>query len=135
MLDVNDFIKERGGDPEKIRESQRRRHAPVEVVDEIISLWEEHRKGETCLVCHYYHEPRIDLGIANYTASQWGTKINDVQKQIGAKKKVALVGKLLIVNLALTIETRHTGQGGRQRLVATEDRPREREEGVGRGRC
>ncbi|KAL6849730.1 Cytosolic seryl-tRNA synthetase [Amphichorda felina] len=68
MLDIIDFIKERGGDPEKIRESQRRRNAPVEVVDEIIALWEDHRK-------------------ANYAATQLNTKINDVQKQIGARKK------------------------------------------------
>lgn len=40
MLDLQDFIKERGGDPEKIRESQRRRHAPIEAVDEVIALWE-----------------------------------------------------------------------------------------------
>lgn len=43
MLDIVDFIKERGGDPEKIRESQRRRFAPVEAVDEIIALYEDHR--------------------------------------------------------------------------------------------
>lgn len=43
MLDAIDFIKERGGDPEKIRESQRRRYASVEIVDEIIALWEDHR--------------------------------------------------------------------------------------------
>ncbi|KAK8017610.1 Seryl-tRNA synthetase [Apiospora rasikravindrae] len=68
MLDVTDFIKERGGDPEKIRESQRRRYAPVEVVDEVISMWEDHRK-------------------TNYAASQVNTKINETQKAIGAKKK------------------------------------------------
>lgn len=43
MLDIIDFIAERGGNPEKIRESQRKRFAPVEVVDEIIALYEEHR--------------------------------------------------------------------------------------------
>ncbi|PHH83542.1 hypothetical protein CDD82_7583 [Ophiocordyceps australis] len=68
MLDVVDFIKERGGDPEKIRESQRRRNASVEVVDEVIALFEDHRK-------------------TNYSASQTNSKINDIQKQIGAKKK------------------------------------------------
>lgn len=68
MLDIIDFIKERGGDPEKIRESQRRRFAPVEVVDEIIALYEDHRS-------------------TNYQAQQMGNKINAVQKQIGAKKK------------------------------------------------
>lgn len=47
MLDVEDFIEERGGNPEKIRESQRRRHAPVELVDEVINLWQEARRGES----------------------------------------------------------------------------------------
>ena len=41
------FIAERGGNPEKIRESQRRRHAPVEVVDEVIAMWEDHRKSKS----------------------------------------------------------------------------------------
>lgn len=45
MLDAIDFIAERGGDPEKIRESQRRRSANVEIVDEIIALWNDHRKS------------------------------------------------------------------------------------------
>lgn len=44
MLDVIDFIKERGGNPEAIRESQRRRFESVDVVDEVIALWEDHRK-------------------------------------------------------------------------------------------
>ncbi|KAJ9142619.1 Serine--tRNA ligase [Pleurostoma richardsiae] len=67
-LDVLDFIKERGGDPEAIRESQRRRYAPVEVVDEVISLWEEHRR-------------------TLYAATQKNSAINEVQKRIAAKKK------------------------------------------------
>lgn len=45
MLDVVDFIQERGGDPKRIRESQRRRHAPEEAVDEVIVLYEDHRKS------------------------------------------------------------------------------------------
>lgn len=44
MLDVVDFISERGGNPEKIRDSQRRRYADVEIVDQVIALWEDHRK-------------------------------------------------------------------------------------------
>lgn len=47
MLDVNDFIAERGGDPKKIKESQRRRHAPEEIVDEVIAMFEDHRQGES----------------------------------------------------------------------------------------
>lgn len=45
VLDVTDFIVERGGNPDKIRDSQRRRGAPVEVVDEVIAMWEDHRKS------------------------------------------------------------------------------------------
>ena len=43
MLDVVDFITERGGDPKAIRESQRRRNASEAVVDEVIALYEDHR--------------------------------------------------------------------------------------------
>lgn len=46
MLDVFDFIVEKGGDPNKIKESQRKRFAPETVVDEVISLYEDHRKSE-----------------------------------------------------------------------------------------
>lgn len=51
MLDVIDFIAERGGNPEKIRESQRRRFAKVEIVDEVIELFEDHRKSMIDLFC------------------------------------------------------------------------------------
>ena len=68
MLDITDFIAERGGDPERIRESQRRRGEAVEIVDEIIQMFEDHRK-------------------TNYGATQIGSKINDTQKEIGKKKK------------------------------------------------
>ncbi len=46
MLDVNDFIAERGGNPKNIRESQQKRHAPEEVVDEVIALFEDHRRSK-----------------------------------------------------------------------------------------
>lgn len=48
MLDLNDFIAERGGDVNKIKESQRKRFAPEEAVDEVIALYEEARKGTLC---------------------------------------------------------------------------------------
>ncbi|KAJ4145684.1 hypothetical protein LMH87_004523 [Akanthomyces muscarius] len=68
MLDVNDFIVERGGNPDRIRESQRRRFADEGIVDQVIALFEDHRKTQ-------------------YSASQISSKINEVQKLIGAKKK------------------------------------------------
>lgn len=46
MLDVFDFIVEKGGNPEKIKESQRRRYAPEEAVDEVIALYEDNRKSK-----------------------------------------------------------------------------------------
>lgn len=69
MLDINDFIAERGGDPAKIKESQRRRHAPEAIVDEVIEMFEDHRKTQ-------------------YAAgTEMGAKINKVQKDMGANKK------------------------------------------------
>lgn len=69
MLDVNDFVKERGGDPAKIKESQRRRHAPEAVVDEVIEMFEDHRKTQ--------YE----------AATAMGAKINKVKKDMGENKK------------------------------------------------
>jgi len=45
MLDIEDFIVARGGNPDKIKESQRRRYGSVELVDEIIAKWEHNRTG------------------------------------------------------------------------------------------
>jgi len=42
-LDINDFRVYKGGNPERIRESQRRRYADVNIVDEIIQLDEKWR--------------------------------------------------------------------------------------------
>lgn len=67
-LDITAFRAFAGGDPERIRESQRRRHKPVEVVDEIVALDEQWRllTGE----------------IDNLKKAR-----NAVQKDVGAKKK------------------------------------------------
>jgi seryl-tRNA synthetase len=47
-LDINLFREDRGGDPEKIRESQRRRFQPPESVDAIIAqdnAWRQRTGG------------------------------------------------------------------------------------------
>ena len=58
MLDINLFRAEKGGNPDIIRESQRRRFAPVEKVDEVISVdvevWDASR--------HSF--PPCDLGVS-----------------------------------------------------------------------
>ncbi|XP_071674373.1 serine--tRNA ligase, cytoplasmic-like [Lolium perenne] len=46
MLDINLFRTDRGGDPELVRNSQRRRGKPVELVDEVIVLDEAWRKTQ-----------------------------------------------------------------------------------------
>ncbi len=56
MLDVNDFLEERGGNPEKVRESQRRRYAPESVVDEVITLARERIKSQS-VVTHTAKHP------------------------------------------------------------------------------
>ncbi|KAL1999497.1 hypothetical protein VTN02DRAFT_4439 [Thermoascus thermophilus] len=68
MLDVADFVTDRGGDPNKIKESQRRRFASEDAVDEVIVLYEDARK-------------------ARFEAMQLGSKLNALLKEIGKKKK------------------------------------------------
>lgn len=44
-MDINAFREDKGGNPEMVRESQRRRFAPVEDVDAVIAADEAWRKG------------------------------------------------------------------------------------------
>lgn len=85
MLDLSDFITERGGDPKRIKESQRKRNAPEESVDEVIALFEQARNG-------MYDLPQVEgillIKIARYEVTKIGAKVNEVQKSIGMKKKV-----------------------------------------------
>lgn len=43
MLDVFDLIAERGGDPNKVKESQKKRYADEKLVDQVIALYEDAR--------------------------------------------------------------------------------------------
>ena len=45
MLDINLFRTEKGGNPEAVRESQRRRFHDVSLVDKVIELDAEWRQG------------------------------------------------------------------------------------------
>lgn len=71
MLDLNDFITERGGNPNKIKESQRKRFAPEEAVDEVIALYEEARRGKL-----------VDIQADDYL---WGKKRHGNQRTIRGK--------------------------------------------------
>jgi seryl-tRNA synthetase len=67
-LDINLFRADRGGDPERIRESQRRRFASVEIVDEIIQ--------------HDNQWRQLTGDIDNLKKEK-----NAIQKEVGKKKK------------------------------------------------
>ena len=49
-LDVTTFIAEKEGDPEAIRESQKKRGNSVELVDEVINLYKDWVKSEIQLL-------------------------------------------------------------------------------------
>jgi seryl-tRNA synthetase len=68
MLDITQFIEEKGGNPELIRKSQAARYASVELVDEIIAGYKEWTKI------------RFDLDALN-------KEQNKIQKEIGLKFK------------------------------------------------
>ncbi|KAE8147360.1 hypothetical protein BDV25DRAFT_34243 [Aspergillus avenaceus] len=77
MLDIADFVSDRGGDPNKIKESQRKRFAPENAVDEVSNLYEEARGG-----CWFLRHRT-----ARYEVMQIGSQLNALQKEIGQKKK------------------------------------------------
>ncbi|KAG9313797.1 serine-tRNA ligase, partial [Chiua virens] len=67
-LDVTSFIDSKGGNAEEIRESQRKRGEPVELVDQVIDMYAEWVKMD------------FELNGLN-------KQVNATQKEIGAKKK------------------------------------------------
>ncbi|CCD22739.1 serine--tRNA ligase SES1 NDAI_0A05840 [Naumovozyma dairenensis CBS 421] len=68
MLDINQFIEEKGGNPELIRQSQKARNASVELVDDIIADYKD------------WVKTRFELDELN-------KKLNKLQKDIGLKFK------------------------------------------------
>lgn len=49
VLDIDEFRPEKGGNPDKIRENQRKRFCDVSMVDKIVEADEKWRKG----MCNY----------------------------------------------------------------------------------
>ena len=68
MLDLVDFQEDKRGSLAKLRESQRKRNEPESIIDDVVNLFEDHKKTK-------------------YAASRIGSKINAKLKEIGAKKK------------------------------------------------
>ncbi|XP_042383791.1 serine--tRNA ligase-like [Zingiber officinale] len=91
MLDVNLFRSEKGFDPEIIRESQRRRFASVEVVDEVINLDKEWRQRQFELDALRRDANRLtkeikNLKIAGKDATEVISSTEETKKLIAAKE-------------------------------------------------
>ena len=93
MLDILDFQEDKGGDLQKLRESQRRRYAPEAIVDDVVALFEDMKKSMWCTFLLLLSDAHGFT--ARYAATQIGTQINATQKDIGAKKKVRRVEAIL----------------------------------------
>ncbi|CAO2826595.1 unnamed protein product [Amaranthus hypochondriacus] len=111
MLDINLFREDKGGNPEMIRESQRRRFADITIVDEIIQLDQKWRKRQFELESLRKDFNRINkevarLKIAGEDASEMiksteENKKSSAEKEVEAQEvKASLYAKLeLIGNL------------------------------------
>ncbi|KAJ0974201.1 hypothetical protein J5N97_016166 [Dioscorea zingiberensis] len=92
MLDINIFRAEKGFDPERVRESQRRRFSSVEVVDEIINLDKEWRQRQFELENLRKDFNRINkevarLKIAKEDATEMIKSTNE-NKKLSAEKEI-----------------------------------------------
>ncbi|XP_038892840.1 serine--tRNA ligase isoform X2 [Benincasa hispida] len=107
MLDINLFREEKGNNPEIIRESQRRRFANVELVDEVIKLDKEWRQRQFELEnlrkeFNKINKQIAQLRIAGEDASE---KIKDTEenKKLSAEKDVEAKDVLKKLNSKLEI--------------------------------
>ncbi|KAL5541628.1 hypothetical protein UlMin_009338 [Ulmus minor] len=91
MLDINLFREDKGNNPELVRESQRRRYANVEVVDEIISLDKQWRQEQFELDNLRKEFNKINKEVARLKLSgEEGSETRekaDENKQLAAKKE------------------------------------------------
>ena len=64
-LDVLDFIDKKGGNSELIRESQRKRGLPVEIVDEVIKMYADWVKSTSFFLvgCIHTQPPLTRFGV------------------------------------------------------------------------
>ena len=93
MLDINLFREEKGGNPELVRESQRKRCASVELVDKVIALDKEWVKCKPFpWVCACF----IDVLLVRFQVDESNKKINSLQKEISNLFKVSNAWLLLI---------------------------------------
>lgn len=100
MLDINLFRSDKGNDPERVRESQRRRFASVELVDEIIELDKEWRQrtfsspNEKALISSLF--PNLSLLTLSLSLISVQFELSNLQKDFNRINKE--VARLKIVS-------------------------------------
>jgi seryl-tRNA synthetase len=82
VLEIQLFREDFGGDPDFIKESQRRRYRSTDDVDAVIEADSEWRKGKRC--CSEVTFP------AKYELDQSNATLNRLNKQMSDKHKVLL---------------------------------------------
>ena len=89
-LDVTSFIDSKGGNSEVIRESQRKRGHSVELVDEVIQMYQDWVKSTSSKPKYSRTFTNIffPLLTVDFDANGLSKQSNALQKQIGLKKKV-----------------------------------------------
>lgn len=105
MLDINLFREDKGHNPEIIRESQRRRFANVDIVDEVIQLDKEWRQRNfifftwtpffhsiyyTWFISSYGNV--VCLSIGQYELDNLRKDFNRINKEVARLKIVSLFG-------------------------------------------
>ena len=101
MLDITDFVADRGGNPNKIKENQRKRFAPEGVVDEVYTLYEEARRGILPIHGGMTKETNWFSHAARYEVMKIGSELNATLKEIGKKKKVSSFSLLSVTRIIL----------------------------------
>lgn len=112
-LDILEFIAEKEGTPDKIKESQKKRGLPTEIVDEVIQMYAQWVKGLSTAYSSKISYGAYAANLKNgsyvlttasenwpwtdsFQAAQFNKKINEIQKSITAKKKVRVESSIAL---------------------------------------
>jgi len=90
-LDVTSFIDNKGGNSEVIRESQRKRGHSVEVVDEVIQMYQDWVKSTSLESKSSRDLTELFFFSVDFDANGLSKQSNALQKQIGLKKKARVL--------------------------------------------
>jgi seryl-tRNA synthetase len=77
---------DKGGNPELVRESQRKRGASVELVDEVIAIFAEHKHGKSSFLSPLSLRLIVAF-LVTYEKEGIQRELNLLQKEIGTIKK------------------------------------------------